>query len=350
MHHPPAAPHFQKEPASAYIRCAPQQSRKVLYGIAETETGGTGDPLQLVDTSTLKVYRPDNPGKALAIIHTLEKRGHNVAIGAFGLKSSNIARVTKSHDFFESLHLSIREAMVSPSPHHKRKFIMKNRHIFNRSFAFGISRKALIAMAILATFPAVAIAGPSVGLGYSNIGLSGHSGRPGVTITAGNLYSNNVVASGSASFARGYYGFNADLGKLIPAGGVSFEPYVSLGFLNLNYNQTVPGGIVTSHPYPFVTQYSQSYVQQPASTTDFYGLAGVNMNVPIGSKVAFLLGGGYGHTIDTFSGANGAVYRGKAELGFEIAPHVTANLNVRYAHVPGQSMTDEGAGLSYHFS
>jgi hypothetical protein len=54
-----------------------------------TETGGTGDPLQLVDTSTLKVYRPSNPGKALAIIHRLERQWHNVAIGAFGLKSSN---------------------------------------------------------------------------------------------------------------------------------------------------------------------------------------------------------------------------------------------------------------------
>ncbi|WP_163098552.1 hypothetical protein GL267_003055 [Acidithiobacillus ferrianus] len=81
--------HYQTEPPSAYIRCAPKPARKVLYGIAETETAGTGDPLQLVDTSTLKVYRPSNPGKALAIIHALEKQGHNVAIGAFGLKSSN---------------------------------------------------------------------------------------------------------------------------------------------------------------------------------------------------------------------------------------------------------------------
>lgn len=45
--------------------------------------------IKLVDTSTLEVYRPSNPGKALAIIHTLEKQHHNVAIGAFGLKSSN---------------------------------------------------------------------------------------------------------------------------------------------------------------------------------------------------------------------------------------------------------------------
>lgn len=81
--------HYQTEAPSAYIKCAPQRSRKVLYGIAETETAGTGDPLQLVDTSTLRVYRPSNPGKALAIIHKLERQGHHVAIGAFGLKSSN---------------------------------------------------------------------------------------------------------------------------------------------------------------------------------------------------------------------------------------------------------------------
>ena len=203
----------------------------------------------------------------------------------------------------------------------------RNRHIFNRSFAFGISPKALIASAIIATFPAVALAGPSVGIGYSDIGLSGHSGRPGVTVTAGNLYSNNVVASGSAALASNYCGFHSDLGKLVPTDGtVSFEPYVSLGLVNMNYNQQFQPGI-----------------------TDFYGLAGVNLNVPIGSKVALQFGGGYGHTIDTFSGASGAVYKGKAEVGFEIAPHVTANLNVRYLHVPGQSVTTEGAGLAYQF-
>ena len=61
--------HYQTEPPAAYIKCAPKAARKVLYGIAMTETAGTGDPLQLVDTSTLRVYRPSNPGKALAIIH-----------------------------------------------------------------------------------------------------------------------------------------------------------------------------------------------------------------------------------------------------------------------------------------
>ena len=63
------------------------------------------------------------------------------------------------------------------------------KHIGNKTFAFGISRRALIAMAITATFPAVALAGPSVGIGYSNIGMTGHSGRPGVSLSAGNLYS-----------------------------------------------------------------------------------------------------------------------------------------------------------------
>jgi hypothetical protein len=88
MHYPPAV-NYHTETASAYIKCAPPKARKVLYGIAETETGGTGDPLQLVDTSTLKVYRPSNPGQALAIIHRLERQHHNIAVGAFGLKSSN---------------------------------------------------------------------------------------------------------------------------------------------------------------------------------------------------------------------------------------------------------------------
>ena len=230
---------------------------------------------------------------------------------------------------------------------------MKNRHIFNRSFAFGISSKALIASAIIATFPAVALAGPSFGLGYSDIGLTGHSGRAGATLTAGNLYSNNVVANGSASFARSYYAMNADLGKMIPTNGtVSFEPYVSLGFLNLNYNQQEVGYTTTtssSYGYSFTQTTPYSYTQ-PASITDFYGLAGANMNVPIGSNVMLQFGGGYGHTLMVLNGNGGAVYQGKAEVGFEVAPRVTANLNVRYVHVPGASLTNYGAGLSYHFS
>jgi hypothetical protein len=228
-----------------------------------------------------------------------------------------------------------------------------SKHIFNRSIQFGTSRKALVAMAICATFPAIAMAGPSVGIGYTDIGLSGHAGRPGVTVTAGNLYKNDVVASGSATFARGFYGMNADLGKMIPTKGtVSFEPYVSLGFLNLNYQQQKTGYTTTtssSFGYSFTQTTPYSYAQ-PASITDFYGLAGVNLNVPIGSKVALLFGGGYGHTITSFGGSGGAIYKGEAKAAFEVAHNVTANINVSYLHVPGASLTSEGAGLAYHFS
>lgn len=192
-------------------------------------------------------------------------------------------------------------------------------------------KKQIIIAAVLSIVPAVAFAGPSIGIGYSNVGLSGHAGRPGVTLGVGNLYSNDVVATGSATYANNFYGIHADLGKLIPTGiiGTSFTPYASIGALNINYNN------------------NQQFMP---SITDVYGLAGADLNVPIGSRVAFELGGGYGHTMDTFGGVNGAVYKGKAEIGFEVAPRVTANLHVSYLHVPGQSMTTEGAGLAYHFS
>ena len=188
--------------------------------------------------------------------------------------------------------------------------------------------KKQIIIAVAASFiPAIAFAGPSLGIAYSNVGLSGHAGRPGVQITAGNLYRNNVVASGSATFARGYYGFRAGIGKLIPSGGVSFEPNVSLGFINLDYNQA----------------------QQPQTIQNVYGLAGVNLNVPIDQRVALKFGGGFGHTLTAYSGGNGMVYQGKAEIGCQIAPRVTASIDVRYLHIPGASMTTEGAGLAYQF-
>lgn len=81
--------HYQMEPIAAYIKCAPKPMRSIVYGIAETETARTGDPLQIVDCVTLRVYRPANPGAALAIIRTLEKLGHPLSIGAFGLKTTN---------------------------------------------------------------------------------------------------------------------------------------------------------------------------------------------------------------------------------------------------------------------
>ena len=50
------------------------------------------------------------------------------------------------------------------------------------------------------------------------------------------------------------------------------------------------------------------------------------------------------------NGNGGAVYKGKAEIGMEIAKRVTTSINVSYMHVPGQQIMTYGAGLSYHFS
>lgn len=190
---------------------------------------------------------------------------------------------------------------------------------------------------------------PSVGVGYADIGLTGHSGRPGISINAGNLYNNNVIASGSASFAHGYYGVNADLGKLIHTNGtVSFEPYLSLGFISMNDNQQETGFVQhTGQYFSYSTPYS--YIQ-PRSIQDFYGLAGVNLNVPIGGNVTLGFGGGYGHTLSTYGGGNGgAVYKGEAEAAFGLSRRWSGDLNVSYLHLPGASLTSCGAGVSYHF-
>ncbi|MHB1643509.1 MAG: hypothetical protein ACYCS8_12780 [Acidithiobacillus sp.] len=217
-------------------------------------------------------------------------------------------------------------------------------------------KKQIIAVAaVLSSFiPAAAFAGPSLGIGYSNVGLSGHSGRPGVTLSAGNLYSNNVVATGSATIARGYYNVGANIGKLIPTGGtVSFEPYLGLDFLNLNYNQAETGyttsQVNAGYGYSYTQTTPYSYTQG-ASIQDFYALAGANMNIPLGQRVMLQFGGGYGHTLTVLNGSGGAVYKGKAEVGFQIAPRVTANLHVSYLHVPGANLTTEGVGLAYQFS
>jgi hypothetical protein len=79
---------FVKATPAMYVRCAPRGWRKIAYGISQVETAKTGDPLQLVDTVTLRVYHPANPGIALKIIHHLESIGHPVAVGAFGFKSA----------------------------------------------------------------------------------------------------------------------------------------------------------------------------------------------------------------------------------------------------------------------
>ncbi len=190
-------------------------------------------------------------------------------------------------------------------------------------------KKTMIISAVLALMavPVLAEAGPSAGIDYTDVGLSGHAGRPGVSLNLGNVYRDNVVADGSATVARGFYQMGVSIGKLIPADGLSFEPYVSADFMNLSYSNPAANGV-----------------------QDFYGLAGVNMNIPLSRKVTFGLGGAYGHTLDVYgSGNGGQVYTGNAIAAFQIAPHVTTDLQVQYQHVPGASMTDYSAGLNYHF-
>jgi hypothetical protein len=216
-------------------------------------------------------------------------------------------------------------------------------------------KKAMIISAVLALMavPMLAEAGPTANISYTDMGLSGHAGRPGVSLNAGNVYANGVVADGSASIARGYYQMDMSIGKLIPADGLSFEPYVSANFLSLNYNQLETG--YTSQTFSsgfgssFTTQTPYTYTQAN-SIQDLYATAGVNMNIPLSRKVAFGLGGAYGHTLSTYGGGNGgAAYTGDAIADFQIAPRVTTDLQVAYQHVPGASMTDYSAGINYHF-
>ncbi|OCB02520.1 hypothetical protein BBC27_12830 [Acidithiobacillus ferrivorans] len=89
-------------------------------------------------------------------------------------------------------------------------------------------KKQIAVAAVLLTFPALAFAGPSLGIAYSNVGLTGHAGRPGISVGASNLYRNNVYAVGSATCANGFYQVQAKLGKRIGAGGVVFNPFVSM--------------------------------------------------------------------------------------------------------------------------
>ena len=215
-------------------------------------------------------------------------------------------------------------------------------------------KKTMIVSTVLAMLavPVLAEAGPSAGIDYTDVGLTGHSGRPGVSLNLGNVYRGGVIIDGSVTIARGFYQMGVSVGKLIPADGLSFEPYLSADFLNLNYNQTEVGytsSTVSSYGYSYTQNTPYSYTES-RSIQDFYGLAGVNMNIPLSRKVTFGLGGGYGHTLSTYgAGSGGAVYAGEAIVTFQIAPRVTTDLQVHYQHVPGASMTDYSAGINYHF-
>ena len=219
-------------------------------------------------------------------------------------------------------------------------------------FGNRIMKKITVVAVVLLVLPTVAMAAPSVGIGYTGVGLSGHNTRPGITLTAGNRYSNDVVASGSATFARSYYQMQTRVAKLIPAGGVSFEPYLSVGFINMNYHQQETGyttqTVNSGYGFAYTQTTPHSYLKNQ-SIQDFFGLAGVNLNVPIGSNVALQFGGGYGHTFSVFNGAGGSVYTGEATVALQIAQNVIADLQVNYLHMPGNNLTSYGAGISYLF-
>ncbi|MBU2833024.1 hypothetical protein [Acidithiobacillus ferriphilus] len=190
-------------------------------------------------------------------------------------------------------------------------------------------KKAMIISAVLALMavPMLAEAGPSAGISYTDVGISGHAGRPGGSLNLGNVYRGGVVVDGSVTAARGFDQFDVSVGKLIPADGLEFDPYASANFMNVNYSNPAAN-----------------------SVQDFYGLAGVNVSLPLSREVALGVGGGYGHTMGVYGDASGgSVYTGDAIASFKIAQHVTTDLQVAYQHVPGASMTDYSAGINYHF-
>lgn len=193
-------------------------------------------------------------------------------------------------------------------------------------------KKVMVFSAVLSLLaaPALAFAGPSVGISYTDMNLAGHSGRPGVGLNAGDVLNNKVVIDGSASVARSYYNIDASIGKFIPifGGEASVAPYFAAGFLHLKYN----------------TETGYTRLQ------DVYGLVGANLDIPLSRRVAFGMGGGYGHTFGTYeNGIGGAVYTGDAILSFQIAPHVSTDVAFQYLHVPGAAMQDYNVGLNYHF-
>lgn len=195
-----------------------------------------------------------------------------------------------------------------------------------------IKIKSAILLATMLAVPTVALAAPTLSLGYDNVGISGHSSRPGVSLLVANIYSNNVVAMGGVSVANNYYNVHADIGDIIPADSNSlyFDPYVSAGFINMNYS---------------APSYSLA-----KSTQDFYGLAGANVAVPVSNRVLLQVGGGFGHTITTFGGGGGTVYKGLVGASFYISSRVEADLDVTYMHLPNSpSLTNYGAGITYMF-
>ncbi len=193
-------------------------------------------------------------------------------------------------------------------------------------------KKIALISAVLASLmavPLVASADPSFGIGYSNIDLSGHSSRPGVSVNMGDLLGGGYVANGFATVARSFYQIDASVGKLIAAdnNALAFEPFVSANFLHAKENTPVPQTI-----------------------SDSFLLAGVNTDIPVSRNVSFGFGGAFGHTLSSTSGtAGGQVYTGDAMANLQLTRHVTTDVSVTYLHVPGQNTMEYDMGLNYLF-
>ena len=100
------------------------------------------------------------------------------------------------------------------------------KHIFNRSFNFGISHKALVAMAICGTFPAVALASPSPLSVFAGVGTTGIFG--------------GVQYRESPHFAT--------IGQF---GGLSIDPSFTSGGENYNMSINLLNGLVAEQWRPW---------------------------------------------------------------------------------------------------
>ncbi|MBN6739860.1 hypothetical protein JKG47_04800 [Acidithiobacillus sp. MC6.1] len=254
--------------------------------------------------------------------------------------------------------------LIFPVPQNHRsgasaiRFAASIQHAGNDAFIYGtrLMKKTLFSLAIASIFaPVVALAAtPVIGLGYSDVGLSGHAGRPGITLSAGQVSRNNVDASGSVTFARSFYHVNADIGKIVPlSSSFALVPHLGAGFISLNSQQSMTWYSTTTQNLGYGATYTYASPYQytvPSSIQDFYVQAGANLEYRITPRLRLAIGGGFGHTVMVLNGNGGQVYDGHATLNIGLARRWTGDATVGYLHLPGAAITQYGAGVSYHFS
>ncbi|MBU2804354.1 hypothetical protein HF668_04115 [Acidithiobacillus ferridurans] len=186
-------------------------------------------------------------------------------------------------------------------------------------------KKILFASVLFALAPAAAFASPAspvVSLGYTGVGLSGHSVRPGFSIDAGQGFKHHIVATGGATIARNFYEVGAGIGKMIPlSSALTFTPHIRAAFIDDNAAQ------------------------------DVFATAGADLDYRLTSRVSFVAGGDYGYAMPTFAGGTGGqAFSGHAGIAASLSKHWTGSMGVSYLHLPGQNVAEYSAGVSYHFS